>query len=148
MDEVIKILDIAPSGIMSPLDDGRDKVLPIIVDEPEDADYEYARSNYYEIIQQGQMALAGALRVASMSENPRAYEVVGTLLKNLADVNRQLLQSGEDKQKIKTARKGNGNLPAPATQITNNTAVFVGNSADLNKMIAAKRAAAAAETEQ
>jgi len=147
MDEIIKILDIAPSDIESPVS-VREAVLPTIIDEPEDADYEFVRGNYYEIIQQGQMALAGALRVASMSEHPRAFEVVGSLLKNLADVNRQLLQSGEDKQKIKTARKGNGTLPAPTQQITNNTAVFVGNSADLNKMIAAKRAAKeAAENE-
>jgi len=133
MDEIIRILDIAPSDVESSLD-VRDKVLPIIAEEPEDADYEFVRSNYYDIIQQGQMALAGALRVASMSENPRAYEVVGSMLKNLADVNRQLLQSGEDKQKIKTARKGNGT--AQPQQITqNNTAVFVGSSADLNKML-------------
>lgn len=136
MDEIIKTLDIAPADIISP-NEIKDKVLPVVVDEPEDADYEYVRGNYYEIIQQGQMALAGALRVASMSEHPRAFEVVGSLLKNLADVNRQLLQSGEDKQKIKTARKGNGG--APPQQITNNTAVFVGNSSDLNKMLKAKK---------
>lgn len=145
MNEITKILDIAPSDVIPSMGELQDKVLPVIIDEPEDADYEFVRENYYEIIQQGQMALAGALRVASQSEHPRAFEVVGSLLKNLADVNRQLLQSGEDKQKIKTARKGNGTAPA-AQQITNNnTAVFVGNSSDLNKMIAAKRAAKAAE---
>lgn len=138
MDEVTKLLDIAPSEVISASTDTSDKVLPAIVEEAEDADYEFVRGNYYEIIQQGQMALAGALRVASMSEHPRAFEVVGSLLKNLADVNRQLLQSGEDKQKIKTARKGNGQA-APAQQITNNTAVFVGSSSDLNQMLAAKK---------
>lgn len=139
MDEVTKILDIAPADIQSPLE-VKEMVLPIVTDEAEDVDYEFVRGNYYELIQQGQMALAGALRVASMSEHPRAYEVVGSLLKNLADVNRQLLQTGEDKQKIKTAKKGNGGAaPAPTQQITNNTAVFVGSSADLNKMIAAKK---------
>lgn len=135
MDEITKILDIAPSEVISPNIEAQDKVLPIVTEEPEDADYEFVRGNYYEIIQQGQMALAGALRVAAMSEHPRAFEVVGSLLKNLADVNRQLLQSGEDKQKIKTARKGNGQAaPTPVQQITNNTAVFVGSSADLNRM--------------
>jgi hypothetical protein len=133
MDEITKILDIAPADIFSPTD-VKEKVLPIITEEPEDEDYDYVRSNYYEIIQQGQMALAGALRIASLSENPRAYEVVGALLKNLADVNRQLLQTGEDKQKVKAARKGNvGQQPQQVTN--NNTAVFVGNSADLNKML-------------
>lgn len=138
MDEVTKILEIAPAEILSPVE-LKDKVLPTVTSEPEDADYEFVRDNYYEIIQQGQMALAGALRVASMSEHPRAYEVVGSLLKHLADVNRQLLMAGEDKQKVKTARKNNGAAPAPTQQVTNNTAVFVGSSADLNKLIAAKK---------
>lgn len=138
MDEVTKILDIAPADIQSPLD-VHDKVLPIVTEDAEDVDYEFVRGNYYDLIQQGQMALAGALRVAGMSEHPRAYEVVGSLLKNLADVNRQLLQTGEDKQKIKTAKKGNGAAAQATQQITNNTAVFVGSSADLNKMIAAKK---------
>lgn len=139
MDEVTKILDIAPSEVLSPVDANKEKVLPTVTDEPEDEDYEFVRGNYYEIIQQGQMALAGALRVASMSEHPRAYEVVGSLIKNLADVNRQLLQTAEDTQKVKSARKNNGTGPVPTQQITNNTAVFVGNSTDLNKMLAEKR---------
>jgi len=131
MEKITKILDMAPSTIDY---DESDRVLPIVSEEPEDVDYEFVRGNYYEIIQQGQLALAGALRVASMSEQPRAYEVIGSLLKNLADVNRQLLQTGEDKQKVKAARKGNGGQPQPQ-QITNNTAVFVGSSSDLNKML-------------
>ena len=135
MDEFNKILDIVPADVIPAAMEQQEKVLPIVTEEPEDADYDFVRGNYYEIIQQGQMALAGALRVANMSEHPRAFEVVGSLLKNLADVNRQLLQSGEDKQKIKTARKGNGQAqPAAVQQITNNTAVFVGSSADLNRM--------------
>lgn len=101
--------------------------------QPEDNDYKFARSNYYDMIQQGQMALAGALRVATETDNPRAYEVVGGILKNLADVNRQLIQSGEDTQRIKAARKGLGTGSAP--QVTNNTAVFVGSSNDLAKML-------------
>lgn len=138
MDEIIKTLDIAVSDVESPINE-KNKVLPTIIDEAEDVDYQYVRENYYEIIQQGQMALAGALRVASMSEHPRAYEVVGSLLKNLADVNRQLLQTGEDKQKVKVARKGaSGTGSAAPGTITQNNAYFVGSSSELNKLLAGK----------
>jgi hypothetical protein len=113
-------------------------VKPKDSEEPEDEDFTYVRSNYYDIIEQGSVALSGALRVAAESENPRAYEVVSGLMKNLADVNRQLLMVGEDKQKVKMARRGLGTQQPVPGQVTNNTAVFVGNSTDISKLIADK----------
>lgn len=134
MKELNKVFNIAASEVQTL---AIEEVKPVIADEPEDADYTYVRGNYYDMIQQGSLALTGALRVASESENPRAYEVVSGLMKNLADVNRQLLMIGEDKQKVKMARKGLGVAPA-ANTTTNNTAVFVGNSTDISKLIAEK----------
>ena len=137
MDEIIKSLDILQSDVITPVK-VKEKVLPQLAPETEteDIDYNFVRDNYYEIINQGQAALAGALRVAIGSEHPRAYEVVGSLLKSLADVNRQLLQVGEDKQKVKAARKGVGGPGSTPANITQNNAIFVGNSSDLNKLLA------------
>jgi len=78
---------------------------------------------------QGQSALQSALDVAQSSEHPRAFEVVGNLMKQLADVNQQLLDLHRQKQK----------LDEPSTKddpkkITNN-AIFVGSTAELNKLI-------------
>ena len=96
-------------------------------------DYQSARSNLYSILQQGEEALLHALEVAKAKEEPRAFEVVGGLLKNLSDINTQLLDLAEKKQKI--LEKERKELPTQnPTSVTNN-AIFVGSTDELNKMI-------------
>ena len=48
-------------------------------------DYDYTRGNLYSIIEKGQEAINGILELAQESEMPRAYEVAGQLIKNVAD---------------------------------------------------------------
>jgi hypothetical protein len=98
-------------------------------DEAVDYDYERTRSNLHNLLNQGQDALMHALEVAKQSEHPRAFEVVGNLVKQLADVNHQLLDLTEKKQKI----QGKKDKEAPRN-VTNN-AYFVGSTAELNKML-------------
>ena len=50
-----------------------------------DTDYEYTRDNLKAIIEKGSEALDGILELAKESEHPRAYEVVGQIIKNVAD---------------------------------------------------------------
>lgn len=95
-----------------------------------DSDYERSRMNLHTLLVQGQEALASALEVAKQSESPRAFEVVGALVKNLADINGQLLDLSEKRQKL-TVKKDEG----PQKSVTNNNAFFVGSTADLNKLI-------------
>jgi hypothetical protein len=102
-----------------------------IVTTPEgkiENDYEHARDNLRELLITGQNALMHALEVAKQSEHPRAFEVVGNLMKQLADVNQQLMDIHQQKQKIDTAT---GKV---ADKVINN-AVFVGSTAELSKMI-------------
>lgn len=122
MDEIAEILDI--EIVEKPVEN-----VPVIVPESNiENDLKYARSTYYEIISQGKDALEGALRVANLSEHPRAYEVVGSLLKNLADVNKQLIELAALNKKEET----------PSVQSITNNVQFIGTSADLNKLIADK----------
>lgn len=101
-----------------------------------DYDYQQTRNNLYELIQQGQNALVHAIDVAKQSEHPRAFEVVGNLVKQLADTNLQLLDLTEKRQKIKEkAPKENIEPQTGGTQITNNNAFFVGSTSELNKLI-------------
>jgi len=93
-------------------------------------DYEYTRKNLYNLLEQGEDALLNALDVAKQSESARAYEVVGSLLKNLADINHQLLDLTEKTKKINTKNEEKelqGN-------VTNN-AIFVGSTAELSKFL-------------
>jgi hypothetical protein len=138
MSKLNDVFDVAPSKsstILEVVD------TPAVVDENyEDADFLAARGNYYEILTQGKAAINTAMMVANESQNPRAIEVLSGLLKNMADINRQLVQMSKDKQEVKVTRNGASPHAGPAQigQQTNN--VFVGTSSDLNKLLAEKLA--------
>lgn len=95
-------------------------------DKQVDNDFEYARGNMISAIEKGQEALSGVLEVAGMSQHPRAYEVAATLVKTLADANKDLLEL----QKRKKDLTGVG--PSPTT-VNNN--LFVGSTAELQQLI-------------
>ena len=90
-------------------------------------DYEYTRGNLYSIIEKGQEALNGVLELAQESEMPRAYEVAGQLIKNVADATDKLM---ELQKKLKEVEEDKSKGP---TNVTN--ALFVGSTADLAKLL-------------
>lgn len=92
-------------------------------------DYETTRSNLHSILNQGQDALYHALEVAKQSEHPRAFEVVGGLMKHLSDINTQLLDLHKKKQVIEAPTK-----QAQGANVTNNS-IFVGSTSELSKML-------------
>lgn len=92
-------------------------------------DYDVTRNNLRILLQQGQEALQKSLDVAMQSEHPRAFEVVGNLMKQLADINQQLLDLHQQKQKLDAPKEG------AKKEVTNNNAIFVGSTAELNKLI-------------
>jgi hypothetical protein len=94
-----------------------------------DTDYEYTRDNLKAIIEKGSEALDGILELAKESEHPRAYEVVGQIIKNVADVNRQLIDLQKDIKSLKKTESGPKN-------VTN--ALFVGSTHDLQKLLKGK----------
>jgi predicted house-cleaning noncanonical NTP pyrophosphatase (MazG superfamily) len=95
-----------------------------------ESDYDTTRNNLRILLQQGQEALQKSLDVAMQSEHPRAFEVVGNLMKQLAEVNQQLMDLHQQKQKLDEPSKAD-----KAKQVTNNNAIFVGSTAELNKLI-------------
>ena len=54
-------------------------------------DYEYTRGNLYSLIEKGQEAVNGILELAQETEQARAYEVAGQLIKSVADATDKLL---------------------------------------------------------
>ena len=91
------------------------------------ADYEYTRGNLKAIIEQGSDALDGILELAKESDHPRAYEVVGQIIKNVADVNRQLIDLQKD---IKDLKKTDSGGPKSVTN-----ALFVGSTHELQRLL-------------
>jgi hypothetical protein len=94
-----------------------------------DSDYDKSRTNLHDLLSKGHEALAHALEVAKQSEHPRAFEVVGNLVKQLADVNQQLLDVHQQKQKLDAPKADE------KSKVTNNNAIFVGSTAELTRMI-------------
>lgn len=98
-----------------------------------ESDYEKTRNNLHGLLATGQEALMHALEVAKSSEHPRAFEVVGNLMNQLADINEKLLKLSEKKQKLDNPQVGKSE--EATKQITNNNAIFVGSTSELNKLI-------------
>jgi len=91
-------------------------------------DYDYTRGNLYSLIEKGQEAINGILELAQESEMPRAYEVAGQLIKNVADATDKLMDL---QKKLKDIEEDRG-VKGP-TNVTN--ALFVGSTAELAKLL-------------
>lgn len=110
------------------------RVIPATTDETLDQDYNTTRSNLHTLLQQGQDALYHALEVAKQSEHPRAFEVVGNLMRNLSDINHQLLDLHQKKQSLQKPTAGEEKKSSQSGGVTNN-AIFVGSTSELSKML-------------
>lgn len=91
-------------------------------------DYDYTRGNLYSLIEKGQEAINGILELAQESEMPRAYEVAGQLIKNVADATDKLMDLQKKLKDIEEEKVSKG----PTTV---NNALFVGSTAELAKLL-------------
>jgi len=112
------------------------KLKPVI-DKPSDkledvdADYKYQRENFYNLIEKGTNAIEGILEIAKESDHPRTYEVAGNLIKQVAEVTEKL---GDLQDKMKKLKDVPNNAPKNVTN-----ALFVGSTAELQKMLKGKK---------
>ena len=90
-------------------------------------DYEYTRGNLYSLIEKGQEALDSIMEVAQEGQQPRAFEVVSQLIKNVADTTDKLIDL---QQKMKNLEAEDSKGPS-----TVNNALFVGSTAELQKLL-------------
>ena len=91
-------------------------------------DYDYTRGNLYSIIEKGQEVLNGVLELAQESEQPRAYEVAGQLIKSVSDATDKLMDLQKKLKDVEEDKVVKG----PSTV---NNALFVGSTAELAKML-------------
>lgn len=93
-------------------------------------DYQFVQTNLKDLINNGNLALESALKVATESDSPRAFEVVAILLKTMADLNNNVLDVHK-KAKDTTGSK-------VEVKQTNNS-VFVGSTKDLQNLLNKER---------
>ena len=94
-------------------------------------DYEFRRRTLYGLVDNGQEALQHLLMVAKESEHPRAYEVVGQMLKTTADLVGDLTKLQGEMNKIDGEKGG-------PSKVVNNNSVFVGDTNALLEMLKGK----------
>ena len=97
-----------------------------------DTDYEFSRDTYYSLIKAGVNAIDNMANVANDTEHPRAYEVLGNMIKQIADVNDKLMDHNKKKRDIRLRNTGPLALPPPSGATTN---VFVGSTTELQRFL-------------
>jgi hypothetical protein len=82
-----------------------------------DSDYAYAREQLHNLVIRGNDALEGAMELAKEQGSPRSYEVVGGMIKTLADATKDLMNLQKDMEKLKedTHQTVNNNLNVTLT---------------------------------
>ena len=127
IDEALGAVELAKSEPV------QKKVIPRPKEDNEDLenDYKYQRENFYNLVEKGTDAIEGILEIARESEHPRTYEVAGNLIKQVAEVTEKL---GDLQEKMKKLKDVPNNAPKNVTN-----ALFVGSTAELQKMLKGKK---------
>ena len=115
-----EVLDVEPIGST--------ELLPATPVTKVDDDADFARDNIRTLIEKGNLAVDGILHVAKESEHPRAYEVAANLIKNLSDLNKDLMEIQKRKKDLAPQSQRNGDINV-------DKAVFVGSTTELVKFL-------------
>ena len=113
---VVEVIDAPPT----PLATAQDEVID---------DIDLAKQNISELMNKGIDSLDELIAVAKQSQNPRAYEVVSTLMKTLIAANKEFVGMSEKKKYAKEDHPAG----QATTNVTNNNLIL--STTDMLKMI-------------
>jgi hypothetical protein len=126
---------------VEPVKEIKKEKLPVVQQSYNDPDlkqdltdaYQQSKENLQGIIDQGKEAMEEILQIAKVGQHPRAFEVYGTILKNMVDANKELLaiqkQMREMDENAKKATSSGPNI---------DKAIFVGSTSELSKLLKGK----------
>ena len=120
-----ELFDVEPNK-----EESKVETLPAVVEyaDPVNADADSARDNIRGLVLQGNQAVDELMLIARDGQHPRAFEVLSGLIKNLADMNKDLLEIQKRKKDLIPKAEAQNNLNI-------DKAVFVGSTAELVKML-------------
>jgi len=95
-----------------------------------DEETEYARNNIKNLIKTGNAALTQLSSLAVAMQHPRPYEVMAMMLKNISELNKDLLEL----QKRKNDLKPKDSKCSPNINV-DKAVVFTGSTSELIKLI-------------
>lgn len=93
-----------------------------------EADYNLSRKTFRSLIDKGNAAMENLTDLAKESESPRAYEVLATMMRTIADTTKDLYDLQKKTKDLKGEKK-------EETVVNVEKAVFVGSPSDLLKKI-------------
>ena len=125
-DPIANALDLTPNTAPLTVTKESRAVEVVESDQTTENDIEYARENLYHLAEKGKDALEELMEVATQSQHPRAYEVVGQLIKTLTDTNERIVDIQQKAKNILSDPKG-------PDKVTNN--LFVGNTSELTRLL-------------
>lgn len=107
-------------------------VVPIESDVAANNDIQLAGKNLRSLATKGETALDEIIEIAKLSQHPRAFEVIAAMIGQLAQVNRQLVDTTKIKRELEAiANTNSGNVT--------NQNLFIGSTAELAKFLELQR---------
>jgi len=98
-----------------------------------DDDYNIIKKSLFDLTDQGSEAIELMMELARESEHPRAFEVLGQLIKQNAEIGEKILKMHKTKKEVEKVDDKPLALEPP-TGVTNNN-VFVGSTTELQKLL-------------
>jgi hypothetical protein len=127
-EKLSEIFDVEPIPLEEPKEVSKE-IVEVKSENPVEADTEVARENIKELITKGHRAVDELAIIARDSQHPRAYEVMATLIKNMSDLNKDLLQLQKQKKELMMSSDNKGG------EVNVNNALFVGSTDELMKLL-------------
>lgn len=116
-------------GIPPAIKDTIDNLMIDALDDSAGKDFEFARANLREVIEKGSLSLDTLSMLAERSQHPRAYEVLAKTIDSIVNANEKLLELQVKIRNIKDV----STKVAGGPKTVNQTAIFVGSTADLQR---------------
>jgi hypothetical protein len=134
---IAEVFDVTPTTPIT-IETKKKETLPAVNNEKEqelqqdltDA-YAQSKENLQGIIDQGKEAMGEILEIAKAGQHPRAFEVYGTLLKNMVDANKELLTIQKQIRELEGIKK-------ESTGTNIDKAIFIGSTSELSKLLKSK----------
>lgn len=98
-------------------------------------DFEEARYNIKNIIEQGNKALETMIDLTNVSEHPRFFEVTSTMINTMLNANKDMMELHERKRKAKGTEKNEEKEIPKVSNNTQNNTVFVGSNKEFQEMM-------------
>ena len=147
--DIEEVLDILPeeASEITDLTEVQDNVIIEVQDEKDEfsdemqdsrrKDYKFARKNLKNAMEIGNEALEDLIEIAKSSQQPRAYEVIATLVKNVSDASDKLMDVNKKLHEIEIIAEPEKNLKNMDKLELNqqNNTYYVGSTADLQELI-------------